>query len=709
MEHFDVLSNESIFKIVIYAMICCGILVSVFKYLGQRDAIDNYKKGIVIKVIPWVLLCVTLCEVGLLGYQLYQYPWSVEPQPSQASMFRQIRSMCEYPIWGFANDYQMPILSNLAGVVFWVCWTAYAFSFRPSATSWWKKALKVVAYVILSATILGFYVHEFKDFLVYGVILLVVFILLKVAHVRTTKKQKVQLFTKAIDNDADEDVSYSDVEEPYKEFQESIIPRVESQEMDSSEEDVSVNNDETKMTIKDNTFLTLKDIKTVGGQANDTSADSSFIVDLKQLPITKTEKWKFYAIAIYVVLLLLTLLSTELYVNNKKDKLRTELKNKVGKTFKDNTDNENTVEALWQNYPNELEYKEIQIPPIPKKNEEMKHWMNMFSGVEHVYKITKGGWTMSGMIYDMVKNNEDSLYSYGIQDYYYVPFLICVPYGVNFNAQIAKDIIEKSLEKVYCEPDKYNIIDNAKSYSNDYYHLVGQFNDDKKPEISIHFYSESTGTDPIYEKGKFTGYYWFGILHVGPYKIIKTYHNHVTWNTVEKEGFNASLRDRVLSYGIIFIILTCSLFLFIRKINIKIKKTKMILTESLKERLLRYANSLNFAKTSQSQKASLARDLSEIILNTKENDPKLIEVADVLKNGLDVNLITEQEKNYLIGVGSAFLKKNEKWRNQNIISAVNTLFALVADIADVDGKGYNEIQRTVSQLLDIQKLETTKS
>lgn len=278
MEHFDVISNDSMVRIIFYAMFCCGILVSVFKYFGQRDAINNYKKGIVRKVIPWVLLCVMLCEVGILGYQLYQYPWSVEPQPSQASMYRQIRSMCEYPIWGFANDYQMPILSNLAGVVFWVCWTAYAFSFKPSATSWWKKACKVIAYVILSATILGFYVHEFKDFLMYGVILLVVFILLKVAHVRKPKKKVNQHIIVDQGGEVNNDASQPDKETSYKESPDRFMPSTLSHEV-KQEETITESND--AIAIANTSYASVSnDDNNIDKEANNTEDASSESTDI---------------------------------------------------------------------------------------------------------------------------------------------------------------------------------------------------------------------------------------------------------------------------------------------------------------------------------------------------------------------------------------------------------------------------------------------
>lgn len=278
MEHFDVLSNYDIIKIVIYAMVLCSFLVPIFHNLGLRDAVINYKKGTVRKIIPWVILCVLVSNIGNLGCQLYQYPWSVEPQPSQASMYRQIRSMCEYPIWGFANDYQLPILSTLAGVVLWVCWTVYAFSFCPSATSWWKKVCKVIAYFLLSATILGFYVHELKDFLVYGVILLVVFILLKVAHVRKPKKNVNKHMIEDQGGEANNDASQPDKENSYKESPDRFMPPTLSYEV-KQDETITESNEAIAIANYASVSNDDNNIDKEAKNTEDTSSESTDITD----------------------------------------------------------------------------------------------------------------------------------------------------------------------------------------------------------------------------------------------------------------------------------------------------------------------------------------------------------------------------------------------------------------------------------------------
>ena len=182
---YHVLSNNSMISILFYGVIGGLALGAIFSYLGQRDAsIVTKEKGIIRKAIPWIILCIFLSELSLLLYRYVDYPWDVEPQPSQASAFREMNYLGSgYPLWGWANDYQLPIVSALAGSVMWLCWTVYAFNFKPSNTSWWKKICKVFAYSILSATILGFYIHELRDIWLYVGVTVIIIILLWLAKV----------------------------------------------------------------------------------------------------------------------------------------------------------------------------------------------------------------------------------------------------------------------------------------------------------------------------------------------------------------------------------------------------------------------------------------------------------------------------------------------------------------------------------------------
>ena len=190
---YHVLSNNSMISILFYGVIGGLALGAIFSYLGQRDSsIITKEKGIIRKAIPWIILCIFLSELSLLIYHYVNYPWDIEPQPSQASAFREMNYLGSgYPLWGWANDYQLPIVSILAGSIMWLCWTVYAFNFKPSNTSWWKKVCKVVAYFILSATILGFYVHELRDLWLYVGVTVVITILLWLAKVKVSPKENL--------------------------------------------------------------------------------------------------------------------------------------------------------------------------------------------------------------------------------------------------------------------------------------------------------------------------------------------------------------------------------------------------------------------------------------------------------------------------------------------------------------------------------------
>lgn len=190
-KQYFVLSNDSIIQILLYGIMISAILAIIFSYLGRRDASPiKRRRSIVGKIVPWIVLCIFISDIAVLISRLADYPWSIEAQPSQASMYREIRyystGIC---FWGWANDDQLPILSSLTGSIMSFCWTVYAFRFKKSDTSWWKKILKFLAYLLISSSILGFQMHEIKDLFVYAIIWAIAIILLKIAHVKPLKQE----------------------------------------------------------------------------------------------------------------------------------------------------------------------------------------------------------------------------------------------------------------------------------------------------------------------------------------------------------------------------------------------------------------------------------------------------------------------------------------------------------------------------------------
>lgn len=188
---YHVLSNFDIGKILTYGGFSLAILWAVFGYFANRDASPNQPpKSLWRRLLPWVVFCIFLSNVCLFVYRCIDYPWNIDPQPSQASVYREISYMGSgYPLWGWANDYQLPLLSSFTKVLLWFCWTIYAFNFKRSDTSWWKKTCKVIAYIIISIIIWGFQLHQFGDLWGYAMLLAVVVILLWISHVRPKKKE----------------------------------------------------------------------------------------------------------------------------------------------------------------------------------------------------------------------------------------------------------------------------------------------------------------------------------------------------------------------------------------------------------------------------------------------------------------------------------------------------------------------------------------
>lgn len=187
---YHVLSNQELVMILFYGGFSLAIFWALGGYLAIRDASPKQsKKGFARKCLPWIVLLMFLSEITVLVSRIVDYPWNVAPLPSQASAFRELRYMgTDYPLFGWANDSQQSLLLSLTGSIMWLYWTIYAFNFKPSETTWWKKTCKILAYIIISATILGFNIHGLGDLWVYFGIILFIVILLKIAKVRPTIK-----------------------------------------------------------------------------------------------------------------------------------------------------------------------------------------------------------------------------------------------------------------------------------------------------------------------------------------------------------------------------------------------------------------------------------------------------------------------------------------------------------------------------------------
>lgn len=294
------------------------------------------------------------------------------------------------------------------------------------------------------------------------------------------------------------------------------------------------------------------------------SKDNSHLRILSILIWLKSRKYILYLA--YCFMLLLSALVIELHIKSKRENLYSELRGSLQNSFGGINE---SLYALNHDRIDELEFKEVPIPKLFKDDDNAKRdkrrkkqWKNMFSGIKHVYKITDQGWQMAGMQYTLIPN-KDRYVKEGIQDYFFFPYMICVPDGLDFNTEIAKYIIEKSLDKAYCEPDQYNTASELKSTQNEYYHFIGRYLvlQDSVPELCMNFYDEATGTDPIYDSNNFTGLYWFGMHKIGQYRVILAYQNGDAWRIEEKEGINASTKDRLIFHGLTFILLTILLFL----------------------------------------------------------------------------------------------------------------------------------------------------
>ena len=300
----------------------------------------------------------------------------------------------------------------------------------------------------------------------------------------------------------------------------------------------------------------------------------------KDAPHNRTKKQIILAGVIFCILSLLSIFVIEHHINNKKETLSRELERQVMNSFNSDEDwPKRFVEALAYKNIEDLEYEEITIPDFPNNGDKSKkrHWTNMFSDVEHLYKLTNCGWTMQGYVYHREWNEPFNEYSYSIlQHYIYFPHLICVPKEADFNIQIAQAIINRALDSFYKDPKECEVVYNAIAYPNEYFYLGLHDLSEREPNYSrLHYFDQSIGNDPIYDNGKFTGNYWYTMQRIGPYRILYAYRNLEQVVPQEHVGFNASRKDRLLYYGLTFLFLTLLFVLYLFKDRIKLKPIRL--------------------------------------------------------------------------------------------------------------------------------------
>lgn len=204
--NFHVLSNYDIIDILELMPFATIVIFLVFGKLATRDSASGYKRSFVAKLVAWIVLLLFVIELYLTICNLINYPWDIDPKPSNDSMYREMT----YPrngsslIWGFANDYQTKLISHLYRCVFLLAWTIYAFLFEKSKTSWWKKGCKFVAYAIISIILLCFSFHTIEDLGVLAIWILPSIALLIIARVKTPKNSIVGSNTNVLDSKTNE-------------------------------------------------------------------------------------------------------------------------------------------------------------------------------------------------------------------------------------------------------------------------------------------------------------------------------------------------------------------------------------------------------------------------------------------------------------------------------------------------------------------------
>lgn len=308
------------------------------------------------------------------------------------------------------------------------------------------------------------------------------------------------------------------------------------------------------------------------------------IVNDDSLPKNVSQKKsKREKIIVGIILLIMSLLSIffiEKHISEKRKMLSNNLVEQVMNSFNSNEDwSKRYVKALSYKNIEDLEYEEIAIPDFPNNGDksEKRHWTNMFSDAEHLYKLTDHGWTMVGYVFHREWSEPYNDYSYSIlQKFIFFPYMICVPKGTDFNLPIAQAMVNRALDSFYVDPEEFESVQDALFNSNEYFYLSSPSIIEREPDYSrIHYDDQFVGFEPIYENGKFTGNYWFTLQRIGPYRILYAYTNIGQEIVQEKDGFNGSQKDRILYYGLTFLLLSLLFVLYLFKDKIKLKPVRL--------------------------------------------------------------------------------------------------------------------------------------
>lgn len=259
MYEYHVLSNYDFVKILVYAICGMVILRAFAAYLGRKDGrIAKQKKSVFRKVVPWGLLCILFSELSLLIYRLLHYPWSTVPQPSQISIAKEMQYGADSIIlWGWANDSQLTVLSSLAGTALWLFWTIYAFKYKPSDTSKWKKSCKILTYIIISVTILDFNIHSFLDFVWWTIVFIIVIVLLRISSVKVKHQETDDVFDQ-IPNTNIPKISVSKMlDTPNQDSASIIVETSESADKINKRRENTGANDKNKLPLLRRVFIVL--------------------------------------------------------------------------------------------------------------------------------------------------------------------------------------------------------------------------------------------------------------------------------------------------------------------------------------------------------------------------------------------------------------------------------------------------------------------
>ena len=397
------------------------------------------------------------------------------------------------------------------------------------------------------------------------------------------------------------------------------------------------------------------------------------------------------------------------YIDKKRTKLRSELRENIGNLFEGQsngdffiTNDDGLFDEAFSGSPVK-HYKKIVIPSRPSKgglkgidskmkkqlakfNEEIdNNWEESYGDLASLYELNWGdeypndkdeGWNITRICYggtddDIIQTNVIFPYKVGLKESEWGNYYT-VEQAVNEAFEFYTTNTGSGFSNRFQKGSNSRIWLNIYEFNNEYFSIV-------KNEK----YSGWTTGLPIYrpenmsfEKAQRLYPYENGWMHNGFYRVFIAATQDTHYMIEENETAVAENRKNLLlSWGIGITIL---FMLLIIPLTIKERRANKIKTETLYQRLVRLCNPKNFIKEYDKDKIDKSNRLYQTLLNMDSDDKDtLMKIQSMAVSELNISLIDKEELNELKQKVNP--KNFMQPYNAEKISLANELYSILSD------------------------------